>query len=226
MLFWKESQAECAIVCAHILMGSRCAKGMCSVIFERTQAPPIQSYFVENSWRSRCAKECAICIPTAPKRRRSCARKLVVWSTSGGMCLCSAVFSQRRTCVTVTLSLCLIAKKKKKKKKKKNLSDEEQSIKLSTDASFVKTVCRRTIFHDERCWRTFRIWWSCWMSRVHLPSRWWILNTQIVDSWKYRNSPCIGSGDQLPWRKTWNWDQNSFFIRRWISIVGQYFERT
>ena len=44
---------------------------------------------------------------------------------------------------------------------------------------------------------------SCWMSRVHLTSRWWILNTQRVDSWKYKNTSCIGKGDQLPSR---NWE--------------------
>ena len=62
----------------------------------------------------------------------------------------------------------------------------------------------------------------CWMLRVHLTSR-WMLNPQRLDSWKHENLSCIGGGDQLSAR---NWDQNWFFIRRWISTVGQNFEGT
>ena len=34
----------------------------------------------ENPWRSRCAKKCAICIPTAPTHRRSCNIEFVIKS--------------------------------------------------------------------------------------------------------------------------------------------------
>ena len=37
------------------------------------------------------------------------------------------------------------------KERAKNLTDEEQLIKLSTDANFVKTVVPRKIFYDKGC---------------------------------------------------------------------------
>ena len=61
--------------------------------------------------------------------------------------------------------------------------------------SFCQDSCPWTTFHDKRCWMILRIWWACWMPRVHLTSRWWILNTQRLDSWKYEHWFCIGSGD-------------------------------
>ena len=88
----------------------------------------------------------------------------------------------------------------------KHLPDDEQLIKLCTDAGFIKTVAPGTVFFDERCWRVLTIWWSCGMSRENFTLRRRIIKTKRMEVWRCKDWSSIASGDQLLSRSARSWD--------------------
>ena len=81
-----------------------------------------------------------------------------------------------------------------------------QRIKLCSNASIVKTVTTRTVFHDPRRCGTLQIGWL--MSRKNSSSKRPIIQSERMDSWEHEGRCSFGGGSQSPPRTLRNRDHD------------------
>ena len=101
-----------------------------------------------------------------------------------------------------------------------NIPDDLRIIKVCSDAGFMKTVVRGQYFCDHRRSGTGKIGLSWFMSRIHITSRWRLIQSKRMDPWKHEDRSSVGCNSQLPPRPLRNRDQNQLLVGRRISISG------
>ena len=81
--------------------------------------------------------------------------------------------------------------------------------------------CRsRTIFCDHRQNGTGKIGLSWFMSRIHITSRWRLIQSKRMDPWKHEDRSSVAGNSQWPPRPLRNRDKNQLLVGRRISISG------
>ena len=109
-------------------------------------------------------------------------------------------------------------------KRKNRKSSRWSSIDQIVLRCRIREDCRpRTVFRDPRRTGTGKTGW--FMLRVHITSRWPIIQRKGMDPWKHEDRSSTGGNSQLPPRPLRNWDQNQGRLsflgddRKWIEQI-------
>ena len=88
---------------------------------------------------------------------------------------------------------------------------------------FIRSNCVPTVLRDPRRSGTGKIGWL--MSRVHITSRWPIIQSERMDSWEHEDRSSFGGGSQSSSRTIRSRDHDTIFLEWWNLFLGHDRER-